>query len=212
MQKLIADYLFEYKQCALPQIGTLKIKRDAATSIIGEQTIYAPVSTIYFTDEITDSRNLTEYIAANKKISVDEAVYQLKAICKEISSLSNQVKFDVAGVGEFYKAENGKVSFSSVELPAYFAPNVYAERVIHPDDSHAILVGDRQTDSNTMTEYYTEDERVKKSKWWVWALILFVMAAALIVFYLNDKSNNSFFGIQHKYEVTPATETYKTLP
>ncbi len=212
MQKLIADYLFEYKQCALPQIGTLKIKRDAATSIIGEQTINAPVLTIYFTDEITDSRNITEYIAANKNISIDEAVYQLKNICKEISSLSNQNKFDIAGVGEFYKTGNGKVSFSSVELPAYFSPSVYAERVIHPDDSHAILVGDTETDRNTMTEYYTEDERVKKSKWWVWALILFVIAAALIVFYLNDKSNNSFFGIQHKYEVAPATETYKILP
>lgn len=212
MQKLIADYLFEYKQCALPQIGTLKIKRDAASSIIGEQTISAQVSTIYFTDEITDSRNITEYIAANKNISTEEAAYQLKNICKEISLLNNEENFDITGVGQFYKSGNGRVSFTSVALPAYFSPNVYAERVIHPDDSHAILVGDRETDSNTMTEYYTEDERVKKSKWWVWALMLFVIAAGLVVFYLNDKSSNSFFGIQHKYDVAPAAETYKTLP
>jgi hypothetical protein len=212
MQKLIADYLFEYKQCALPQIGTLKIKRDAATSIMGEQTISSPVSTIYFTDEITDSRNLTEYIAANKNISTEEAAYQLKNICEEISLVNNDENFDIAGVGQFYKSGNGRVSFNSVLLPAYFSPNVYAERVIHPDDSHAILVGDTETDRNTMTEYYTGDERVKKSKWWVWALILFVIAAALIIFYLSDKSNNSFFGIQDKYDVAPATETYKTLP
>lgn len=212
MQKLIADYLFEYKQCALPQIGTLKIKRDAATSIMGEQTISAPVSTIYFTDEITDSRDLTEYIATNKNISTEEAAYQLKNICKQISSLNNEDKFDIAEVGQFYKSGNGRVSFTSVELPAYFSPNVYAERVIHPDDSHAILVGDRETDRNTMTEYYTDDEPAKKSKWWIWALMFFVIAAALVVFYLNDKSSNSFFGIQHKYDVAPATETYKTLP
>ena len=76
MQKLIADYLFQYKKCALPQIGTLKIKTTPAESVMGEQKIKAPVSSIYFTDEITDSRNLTEYIAANKNVSVEEAAYQ----------------------------------------------------------------------------------------------------------------------------------------
>ncbi|MFN0082011.1 MAG: hypothetical protein ACKVOM_05790 [Ferruginibacter sp.] len=212
MQKLIADYLFEYKQCALPQIGTLKIKRNAALSIIETKAINAPVSTIYFTDEITDSRNITEYIAANKNISIDEAAYQLKKICEEISLLNNDENFDIAGVGQFYKSGNGRVSFTAVELPAYFYPSVYAERVIHPDDSHEILVGDTETDRNTMTKYYTEEKPAKKSKWWVGALMLFVIAAALVVFYLNDKSSNSFFGIQHKYDVAPAAETYKTLP
>jgi hypothetical protein len=212
MQKLIADYLFQYKKCALPQIGTLKIKTTPASSIMGEQKITAPVSTIYFTDEITDSRNLTEYIAANKNVSVDEAVYQLKNICTDISSLNNNDKFLLTGVGEFYKAGNGKISFHTINLPAYFAPPVYAERVIHPNDSHAILVGDTETDRNTMAEYYTEDEPVHKSKWWVWAIVLFAVATALIVVYANDKNSNSFFGISHKYDVPAATKTYKKLP
>ena len=212
MQKLIADYLFKYKKCALPQIGTLKIKKTPAESVLGEQKITAPASTIYFTDEITDSRNLTEFVAANKNVSVDEAAYQLKNICNEISSLSDNDKFLLLGVGEFYKAGNGKINFHALNLPAYFSQPVYAERVIHPDDSHAILVGDTQTDRNTMTEYYTEDEHIKKSKWWVWAAVLFAIALVLIVVYANDKNGNSFFGIQHKYDVAPATTTYKKLP
>ncbi|MCY7291093.1 MAG: hypothetical protein LH615_02825, partial [Ferruginibacter sp.] len=75
-----------------------------------------------------------------------------------------------------------------------------------------ILVGDTQTDRKTMTEYYTEEEPLQKSKWWVWAAVLFVIAIASIVVYANDKNRNSLFGIQHKYDLAPPTETYKKLP
>jgi len=212
MQKLIADYLFQYKNCALPQIGTLKIKTATATCVPGEQKITAPVSTIHFTDEITDSNNISGFIAANKSISKEEAVYQLKKICNEISTLQNKEKFLFTGVGEFYKNNNGKINFEPVALPSYFMPSVYAERVIHPNDSHALLVGDTETDSNTMTEFFTEDVLVRKSKWWVWAAVLFVVAVALIIIYENDINKNSFFGIAHKYDVTAPTETYRKLP
>ncbi len=212
MQKLIADYLFQYKKCALPQIGTLNIKTTPAQSVMGEQKITAPINNIYFSHEITDSKTLTEFIAANKNVSVDEAAYQLKKICNEISSLKNNDKFSLAGVGEFYKSGNDKINFRANDLPEYFSPSVYAVRVIHPNDSHAILVGDTETDRNTMAEYYTEDEPVRKSKWWLAAIVLLVIAVALIVFYTNDKNGNSFFGVSHKYHVPSATETYKKLP
>ena len=212
MQKLLADYLFQYKNCALPQIGTLKIKTVTATSVLGEQKITAPISTIYFEEEITDSKNITAFIAANKNVSVEEAAYQLKKLCTEISSLNSNEKFPIPGIGEFYKNSNGKISFQLLDLPSYFSPSVYAERVIHPNDSHAILVGDTETDRNTMTEYFTEDEPVRKSKWWVWAAVLFAAAIALIFIYANDNNRNSFFGISNKYDVAPATETYKKIP
>ena len=212
MQKLIADYLFQYKTCALPQIGTLNIKTTAATSVLGEQKITAPVSTIFFIDEITDSRNITSFIAANKSVSVEEAAYQLKKISAEITALNEGEKFSIAGVGDFYKNNTDKITFQPAALPSYFTPSVYAERVIHPNDSHAILVGDTETDRNTMTEFFTEDEPVRKSKWWVWAAVLFATAIALIIIYQNDDNRNSFFGISHKYDVAPATETYRKIP
>ena len=212
MQKLIADYLFQYKNSALPQIGTLKIKRGTASSVLGEQKITAPVSTIYFTDEVSDSRNFTAFIAANKSVSIEEAGYQLKKICTEISTINNNEKFSITDIGEFYKNSNGKINFSPVNLPSYFTPSVYAERVIHPNDSHAILVGDTETDSNTMTEFFTEEEPVRKNKWWLWAAALFALTIALVVIYENDKNKNSFFGIAHQYKVSSPTETYRKFP
>ena len=212
MQKLIANYLFQYRNCALPQIGTLHIKLDPAVSVLGTQQIHAPVNHISFTNDITESKNLIEYIAVNKNISFDEADYQLKNISNEILNLKQGEDFSVTGVGVFKKSPNDQLVFIENTENEFFTPSVYAERVIHPDDSHAILVGDKETDRNTMTEFFTDTIPVKKNKWWLWAVGLFVFSIILIFMYLNNENNNSFFGVSHKYELNEATPQYKNIP
>ena len=212
MQQLIANYLFQYKNCPLPQIGTLHILSASATSEIGTQKIIPPLHTISFSKVITDGKNLTEFIAANKKISIDEAAYQLKNISEEITNLKEVQEFALAGVGVFLRSQNDNLIFNQVQTDVPFAQPVYAERVIHPDDSHAILVGDKETDRNTMTEFFTETEPVKKNKWWIWAAAFFVLSIVLIFVYLNNENQNKSFGISHKYELNEASKQYKNIP
>ena len=212
MQKLLANYLFKYKNCALLQIGTLHIKTEPAISILGEQKIHAPVNKILFTGDINDSNNLTNYIAVNKNISFDEAAYHLKNISNEILHLKESEEFSIDNVGVFTKSQNDKLLFSEIKEAAHFSPSVYAERVIHPNDSHAILVGDRETDKNSMTEFFTDTAEVKKNTWWVWAAALFVISLVLIFIYLNNENHNNLFGVAHKYEVKDATSIYKNIP
>ena len=212
MQKLIANYLFQYGNCALPHIGTLHIKSEPAVSVLGVQQIHAPVNHILFSKDITDSKKLTEYIAVNKNISFDEAAYQLNNISAEILNLKEAADFSIPGVGVFTKSQNDKLSFTEVKVADYFTPPVYAERVIHPDDSHAILVGDKETDRNTMTEFLTETVPVKKNKWWLWAVALFVFSVVLILVYLNNENHNKSFGILNKYELNEASNQYKKNP
>ncbi len=209
MQKLLANYLFQYKNCALPQVGTLYIKNEPAVSVLGVQKIHAPVSVISFTSDITDSKNLTEYIAVNKTISFDEAEYQLKNISNEILNLKQAEEFLIDRVGFFSKSQNDKLLFKENIKPEIFAVPVYAERVIHPDDSHAILVGDKETDRNSMTEFFTDTVPAKKNNWWLWAAVIFVLSVVLILIYLNIENHNSYFGISHKYELNEATNQYK---
>ena len=212
MQQLIANYLFQYKNCPLPQIGTLHIQSASATSEIGTQKIIPPSHSISFSKDITDYTNLIEFIAANKNISANEAAYQLKNISEEIKNLKEGQEFAFAGVGVFLRSQNENLIFNQVQTDVSFAQPVYAERVIHPDDSHAILVGDKETDRNTMTEFFTETEPVKKDKWWLWAAALFVISAILILCYLNNKNQNKSFGISHKYELNEASKEYKNIP
>ena len=212
MQQLIANYLFQYKNCPLSQVGTLHLQSASATSEIGTQKIIPPSHTISFSKDITDAKNLTEFIAANKNISVDEAAYQLKNISEEITNLKEGQEFAFAGVGVFLRSLNDNLIFNQVQTDVPFAQPVYAERVIHPDDSHAILVGDKETDRNTMTEFFTETEPVKKNKWWIWAAALFVLSIVLISVYLNNENQNKSFGISHKYELNDASNQYKNIP
>ena len=212
MQQLLVNYLFQYKNCPLPQIGTLHIQTASATSEIGTQKIIPPSHSIFFSKDITDTKNLTEFIAANKNISVDEAAYQLKNITDEIINLKEQEEFSLTGVGVFLKSQNDNLSFNQLQTNGSFALPVYAERVIHPDDSHAILVGDKETDRNTMTEYFTETDPVKKDKWWIWAAVIFIISIILTIIYFNNENRNSFFGVSHKYEMKETSNQYKSIP
>ena len=212
MQQLLANYLFQYKTCPVLELGTLHIESVSAASEIGSQTINPPINNISFSQDISDIKNLTEYIAANKNISVEEAAYQLKNISQEITNLGENREFLIAGVGMFSKNINENLIFTPVETNAAYSLPVYAERVIHPDDSHAILVGDKETDRNSMTEFFTEPEPVKKNKWWIWAAALFVLSIVLISVYLNNENQNKSFGISHKYELNETSPQYKNIP
>jgi len=70
-------------------------------------------------------------------------------------------------------------------LPAAFLQPVKAVRVIHPEAEHQILVGDKETTNTVMNEYFSEVP-VKKSRWWIWAIVLGIAALIAILLYLNN--------------------------
>jgi hypothetical protein len=212
MHQLLADYLFQCKQCAIPQIGTLHIKNLAASSIFGERKISAPIPVIEFSDDICNTDHFESFIALQKNITRDEAARQLKKIAEDIQSLTLGQRLDIPNAGKFYKDENDKIGFIAVEASTHFLPQVNAERVVHPNDSHTMLVGETETNTAAMAEYYSEEEPAMKSKWWIFAIVLFVISTAAIVFYLSNKNPDSFFGAANKIKVGVADSTYRKLP
>ena len=213
MQNLISSFLFQHKKCALPQIGTLEIKYKEAVTVQGVQRISAPVPEICFSDRVKDDKELIEYITESKFISHEEAVYQLNKYCEEIVSLPLNGSAEIPGAGIFRKNADNGIIFVPTEIPAYFLPDTTAMRVIHADKSHTMLVGDKETNTAAMTEYYTDAVASPNKRFYLWtAVVLLLIAAAGIVFYLNSDGHNSFFGISHKYEATHAGKPYQKLP
>jgi hypothetical protein len=212
MQKLLADYLFQNKECALPEIGTLRIKNTSASSIFGERKISAPIPVIAFNDDVHSTENVEAYIALQKNITRDEAAHQLKKMVNDIQALPLGQQLEIPNAGKFYKDENEKIGFIGVEAPAHFLPQVAAERVVHPHDSHTMLVGETETNTAAMAEYYSEEEPTMRSKWWIFAIVLFVVAAVAVGFYASNKKADSFFGASNKIEVGVADSTYRMLP
>jgi hypothetical protein len=213
MQNLIANYLFQHKQCALPDIGTLYIKNTGASSIFGERKISAPIPVIEFNDDVHSTENVEAYIALQNNITRDEAAHQLKKMVKDIQALPLEEKFEIPHAGKFYKDENEKIGFIAEQAPTHFLPQVAAERVVHPNDSHTMLVGETETNTATMAEYYAdEEEPTMKSKWWIFAIISIVLAGAAVGFYASNKKEDSFFGATNKIEAVAADSTYRILP
>jgi hypothetical protein len=213
MQQLLADYLFQNKQCALPQIGTLHIKNTAASSIFGDRKISAPIPVIEFNEEMHSTEQVEAYIALHKNITKDAAAHQLRKMVNDIHSLPLGQVLEIPNAGKFYKDENDKIGFIAAEAPAHFLPQVTAERVVHPNDSYTMLVGETETNTAAMAEFFSEEEEpTMKSKWWIFAIATFAIAAAAVGFYASDKKADSFFGAANKIEANAADSTYRMLP
>ena len=98
----------------------------------------------------------------------------------------------------FFVDASGKINFKPEELPAAFTQTVFAERVIHPDAEHHILVGDKETTNTVMTELLAPKSEIK-DRWWIWAIVLGLIGIAAIVFYFTAFNGTTAFGSAINY-------------
>jgi hypothetical protein len=192
MHYLIASYLFQNKTCPLPGLGTLYISAGKAEADFLNTVIKAPSPRIIFDAKENDPNNLLEYIAKKTKHSIEQATEKLQQFCDQLKTATIHGTPGAAnqhpalnGVGNFFKDSSGKINFRSAQLPAAFLQPVKAERVIHPEAEHQILVGDKETTNTLMNEYFSEAP-AKKSRWWIWAIVLCAVALLIILLYLNN--------------------------
>lgn len=189
MQHLIAQYLFHNKHCSLPGLGTLAVETSNASSDFVNKQILPPVPSIVFSAGETGTGGFANYVAAKENKSYGESM----ELVKDYVSLLKKGKH-INGVGQFHVDASGNIEFRAAEINANLLQPVKAERVIHPEAEHIMLVGDKETTNTQMTEYYSE-EPVPKDRWWIPAIVLGILGIAVIVIYLNDSSSNKLFGI-----------------
>jgi nucleoid DNA-binding protein len=194
MQELIASYLFQNKACPLPGLGSLSINTSAAESDITNQKISAPQAVILFKNKETDPAGLLNYVAVQTDCHMDEASETLDHFCNDLKKeISNHTNAKLDGIGDLFIDSNGHINLKPAALPVSFLPAVFAERVIHPKAEHSILVGDKETTNTAMSEYFTEEPEVK-DYWWLWAIVLAVIALGAMVFYFANPNSDSLFG------------------
>ena len=195
MHHLIASYLFQNKNCPLPGLGTLFVSPGKAEVDFLNTIIKAPAPRIVFEAGDSVADNLIDYIAAKTNRSVEQTTGKLLAFCYGLKTATTANKpTTLNGVGNFFIDSSGKINFRSAQLPAAFLQPVKAERVIHPDAEHQILVGDKETTNTLMNEYFSEEVPVKKNRWWIWAIVLAVLALLVILLYLNNAELLSMAG------------------
>jgi hypothetical protein len=174
MHQLIATYLFQNKKCPLPGIGHLFIQQTAAQTDFVNKQIFAPSSVIQFSTNEIENENFLENLSAHSNKTIAE-------VKKHLQNLFSDQYFSIAGVGSFSK-ENDKLKFIPTVLEDDLLQPVKANRVVHQNEAHTMVVGDTETTTAAMTEYFAEEE-ITKDYWWVWALALGGLAIAAIFIY-----------------------------
>ena len=146
MQKQIASYLFQHKTCPLPGLGTLSILSSDVESDFTNKVFTAPKSSVHFVQTETDTTPLLNYLSATTGADKYEATEALSHFCDGLKQkMTDQPDVQLNNIGIFFVDGSGTINFREEALPAVFMQPVFAERVIHPDAEHQILVGDKET-------------------------------------------------------------------
>jgi len=189
MQDLITSFLVQTKECNLPGIGKFRIITTPAELDIASHQMSPPKDEILFTGKPEKNyEELTRYIAYKKNINEKEAEQQFKTWCESAKEKLNEgEKIIFASIGSLQKNASGNIFLQSQKLLNFFEP-VAAGRVIHKNAEHAVLVGDRQTTSSAMNQFFQADEIIKDSRWKIMAIILFIIALIVLFFHFYNHS------------------------
>ena len=211
MQDIIASYLIQKKECHLPLIGNFMIMQVPALLDIANKKLVPSSDEIVFSeDENYLSEGLKEYFARLQHISLAEAEERINnwSLHAKIK-LDLGEKIDFASIGSLQKDASGNILFEQEKEFNFYEP-VMAERVIHKNAEHAVLVGDKETTSVVMNEFYKDDfVTEKKSFWKIWALILSAISLLVLIIYFYNHSF-SVNGIANKstFPVNEPAATY----
>ncbi len=213
MQKIIASYLVQKKECGLPGLGHFKFVSVPALHDIAAKQILPPSDRIFFDNEGDHLRNdFVEYVAAHHQINESDAADSIHMWCDETSNrlaAGEKIYFDSLGwllrnpAGEFHFENDNEIEF--------FEP-VPAQRVIHKNDDHVVLVGDRETTTGLMNQFFNSPvEGSNATKWRMWALILLGLALLVLIIHFSTHSFSlSGTGFQSHPAIQEAPATYES--
>jgi len=211
MQELITSYIIQSKECKLVGLGKFtRTTVHAEQDIVNKRMLPPSTEIVFTTREEKISDELIKYIADKKKIDPSEALTLIKKWCAETKAkLKNGEEILLQPLGILKKGALGNILFHTENSPLFFVP-VAAERVIHKNSEHSVLVGDKETTSSVMNQFYHVEETNKKSNAWkIFAIILLLIALVLLFFYFYGYPISlSSFGSHMKVVPQTPTPTY----
>ncbi|MEO6220626.1 MAG: hypothetical protein ABIO81_09380 [Ginsengibacter sp.] len=205
MQKIITSYLVQKKECSLPGIGHFRISTKPAELDIANKQLLPPTDEIFFLEEEVHLRkDLVTYVSTQQKIQENIAAENIAKWCQETKDkLDTGEKIHFQSLGTLEKDEVGNILFH-MNNEIHFFEAVPAERIIHKNEEHSVLVGDRETTSVAMNEFYREDPVIEKKSWWrIWAIVLFSLSLLVLIIHF---SNHKFTTIDVGNQIHLSTE------
>ena len=214
MYKELYQYLIQYKQLAVPGIGTFLLERKPAEADFPGRIINPPVYTIALQPTVnSSSKNFFSWLASALNISDRDAVIRFNDFAFDLKQkISSGCVIKWSGIGTLSKGVAGEIRFASSDNATVFNEPVTAQKVIRKSAEHTVRVGEEEKTSTQMTELLNQPVE-KKSYWWSYALVLGLLAMIFIFWYFSEYGLNvASTGNDKKLNAQKAAATYKILP
>ena len=180
MDHLIAPKLFKNKTCHLPGIGTLSVLLKSAETDYVKQTISAPQPSIIFSAAQDDDNILNEFSALSQLIKNDLDTHRMVSL---------------KGIGDLIKNDSGAINFIPLQLPKYFAPAIDAKQLMLDDEQNAKLLVEQKL-AKTENPKVVIESKVRKNRWWIWAIALGTVGAGILGYYISKHGFNSLGNVK----------------
>ncbi len=188
MNGVLYSYLLQHKSISIPGLGTIFVHRSPAQADFPNKRVLPPRFQFGF-DKYFDApdKEFFGYLSNQNAMADYEA---MRWYNEWAFDLRNQIKSNhpvsLPGVGILKKDLSGEIIFEPDSgVNSWLGPTP-ATKVIHADDRHVLLVGDREISSGDIAAYRggSEARYVEKESWWVYALILAAIALIVLFFHL----------------------------
>lgn len=210
MLNLITSYLIQSGECVLPGIGSFSLVSTPSSLDVANKEILPPVTEYRFSDiGGQPGETLIQYIAFKNGIDNQTALDELKDFCAQLKERINSgEKIPFNSIGILLKDSFGNIFFEP-ENHQYFK-SVPAIRVVHKEAKHAMIVGDKETDSSTMNEILNSESEVRNgnSFWKIAAIVLFLIGLGILIYHFSTSSSENPLGNNKKIIPQPKSETY----
>jgi hypothetical protein len=186
MIRLVSDYLIQNKSFSIPGIGTIYIERTPAQSDFVNRQLLPP-SYHYRFDKYFDvpAKEFFLFLSNRKKVEEYEAIRRYNEWARQLrEAVENADGSMLEGIGTLKRNSSGEIVFEPLTNPKSFDVSVPAERIIRTNASHQMLVGDKETTSVAMSDLLHEETQARKNSWWIYALVIFVVAAIAAMIYI----------------------------
>ena len=193
MKEILLKYLLQYQQLGLPGIGFLQVYIRASQTDIVNKRILPPSPAARITSDIPvpAEKDQVRFIARSMQVSEDVAERQLQDFSQAaLDGIRKGIPLEWEGFGLIRKGIAGDMTFDLTSKTIFAFPSVAAERVIRTNAEHTIQVGDTEKTNTEMAELLQEEPTIRRSRWWIWALVLGAIGLGAIGYYLYEHNGH----------------------
>ena len=196
MYSTLYKYLILHKHLSLPGIGTIQLQKTSSEYDFANKSFTPPVFNFEMeSGQQGSSKKLFEWLSKVKEVTEWEAI---KLVNDFSFDLKNQIsasgEVNWKNVGRFLRDDKGNIVLESAFLQLESEMPVVAEKVIREKAEHKVLVGESESTTIEMEEYFS-DTPAKKDLGWIIAIVVVVLSIMLLGIYLSENGlNPSSFG------------------